>query len=258
MTRRPLLATALLACLTACAPEVPAKSSAAAPAAAPAKADEAAVRAAVKALLPEVEVSGVTAAPIAGFSEAAVEGRVFYVSNDGKYLIQGALVDVAERENLTALSEAGLRRGLLDAVGSDRRIIFAAAQPKHRVTVFTDIDCGYCRRMHDQMAEYNRLGITIEYLFYPRSGVGTESFDKAVAVWCAPDRRAALTAAKGGQELPKGECSNPVAEDYALGRRVGLDGTPAIYAANGQQVGGYLDPAKMLERLDEIAAKAAR
>jgi thiol:disulfide interchange protein DsbC len=146
---------------------------------------------------------------------------------------------------------------MLDSAGPDRRIVFAAAQPKYTVTVFTDIDCAYCRRLHQQVAEYNRLGISIEYLFYPRAGLGSESFDKAVAVWCAPDRRKAMTAAKAGQAVPKGTCTNPITEDYELGRRVGLDGTPAIYSANGRQIGGYLEPEAMLARLDELAAPPA-
>ena len=134
----------------------------------------------------------------------------------------------------------------------------ARGKAKAVLTVFTDIDCGYCRRMHQEMAEYNRLGITIEYLFYPRDGIGSEAFDKAVSVWCSADRRAALTAAKAGQALPKADCANPVTRDYDLGRRIGLDGTPAIYAPDGTQLGGYVAPAEMLARLDEIAAKPAR
>ena len=193
-----------------------------------------------------------------GFREVAIGARVVYVSNDGKRLIQGALIDIASRENLTQASEAGLRQGLLASVGDDSRITFAAKQPRHEITVFTDIDCGYCRRMHSEIAEYNRLGITVNYLFYPRAGIGSESFQKAVNVWCAPDRRKALTEAKAGKDLPQGNCTSPVTRDYDLGRRIGLDGTPAIYASDGTQLGGYVPPAEMRARLDEIAAKPAK
>lgn len=261
MIRLSLTALALVASLSACAAEPPAKP-AAAPAANAAKpaapASEAALRAAMKEVAPDAVITHISDSPIPGFKEVALGARVVYLSNDGKRLIQGALFDIPTRENLTQVSEAVLRKGLLDSVGSDRRIVFAAEKPRHTVTVFTDIDCGYCRKLHEQIALYNRLGITVEYLFYPRSGLGSESFDKAVAVWCAPDRRAAMTAAKAGQVLPKGNCTNPVTQDYDLGRRIGLDGTPAIYAANGEQLGGYVGPADMLARLDEIAAKPAR
>jgi thiol:disulfide interchange protein DsbC len=255
MLRHAFLLLVLTASLTACAAEPPAaKDPAQAAAAAPASVDKA-VRAALAALLPDARPTYVKPAPVAGFSEVGMDGRVLYISNDGRHLFQGALVDVGRRENLTLLAEAGLRKTALAAVGRERRIVFAAAQPRHTVTVFTDIDCGYCRKLHEQIAEYNRLGISIEYLFYPREGIGSESFEKAVSVWCAPDRRQALTAAKAGQPLPRGTCSNPVTMDYDLGRRIGLDGTPAIYNANGRQIGGYVAPAEMLARLEELAAK---
>lgn len=257
MIRRSLLALALVATMTACAAE-PQAAAAPAKAAAASPAGDAAIREALTGLAPGMEIGQISDSPIPGFREVAIGARVVYVSNDGKRLIQGALIDIASRENLTQASEAGLRKGLLASVGDDSRITFAAAQPKHEITVFTDIDCGYCRRMHSEIAEYNRLGITVNYLFYPRSGLGSESFDKAVSVWCAPDRRQAMTEAKAGKALPKADCTNPVTRDYDLGRRIGLDGTPAIYAPDGTQLGGYVAPAEMLARLDELAAKPAR
>ncbi|MBW8367356.1 MAG: thioredoxin fold domain-containing protein [Arenimonas sp.] len=265
MIRHTLTAFALVASLTACAaepqatPAAPAAGAAKPVAAAPgAPASEAALRAAMKELAPDAVITRIDESPIPGFKEVAMGARVVYLSEDGKRLIQGALFDIPSRENLTQASESVLRKDLLDAAGADRRIVFAAANPRHVVTVFTDIDCGYCRKLHEQMAEYNQLGISVEYLFFPRSGLSGESFDKAVSVWCAPDRRQAMTAAKAGQSLPKGNCTNPVTMDYTLGRSIGLDGTPAIYAANGEQLGGYVTPAEMLARLDQIAAKPAR
>lgn len=260
MIRHALTAVALVASLTACAAEPPAKPAAAPAAAAKpaAPASEAALRAAMKTVAPDAEITHIGDSPIPGFKEVALGARIVYLSNDGTRLIQGALFDIPSRENLTQVSEAVLRKDLLAEAGADRRIVFAAAKPRHVVTVFTDIDCGYCRKLHEQIADYNRLGITVEYLFYPRTGIGGESFDKAVAVWCAPDRRVAMTAAKAGKVLPPGKCANPVTQDYDLGRRIGLEGTPAIYAGNGEQLGGYVEPADMLARLDEIAAKPAR
>ena len=263
MIRHTLTAFALVASLTACAAEPPAKpaapSAAAAAAAKPgAPVNEAALRAAMREVAPDAVITSISDSPITGFKEVAMGARVLYLSDDGKRLIQGALFDISTRENLTQASEAVLRKDLLASVGPERRIAFPAANARHVVTVFTDIDCGYCRKLHEQMADYNKLGISVEYLFYPRSGLSGESFDKAVAVWCAPDRRKAMTAAKAGQTLPRLDCTNPVTRDYELGRLIGLDGTPAIYAADGEQLGGYVSPADMLARLDEIAAKPAR
>jgi len=268
MIHRSLTALALVASLGACAAEPPARQ---APAAAPeapavpataraaASGDvEAAVRKALEEIAPGANVDSIQASPIPGFQEVALGTRVFYVSDDGQYLIQGTLYNITRRESLTEASESRLRKALLATVTSDRHISFAPPLPRHRVTVFTDIDCGFCRKMHANVAEYNRLGIAIDYLFYPRSGQGTESFEKAVSVWCAPDRRAAMTAAKAGELLPPANCANPVARDLDLGRQIGLTGTPAIYASSGELLGGYVEPAEMLARLEELAATPAR
>jgi thiol:disulfide interchange protein DsbC len=135
--------------------------------------------------------------------------------------------------------------------------IFSPANPKYRVTVFTDIDCGYCRKLHAQIADYNKAGISIEYLFFPRAGVGSESFDKAVSVWCASDRRKALTDAKLDKPVASKTCTNPVRMDYDLGQRIGVDGTPAVYMTDGSYIGGYLSVQDMLARL-ERKPKAAK
>lgn len=216
-------------------------------------ASDAAIRVALEKAMPDAEIDSIKASPIPGYREVAIGGRVLYVSADGRYLIQGSLFDLNTRTSLTESSQAVIRRGILAKVGPERRIIFAAAKPKHRITVFTDIDCGYCRKMHQQIAEYNKLGISVEYLFYPRAGVGSDASDKAISVWCSADRRKAMTDAKNDRALPKKTCTNPIAADYALGQKMGFDGTPAIYAADGSQIGGYLAPPQMLATLDKLA-----
>ena len=215
--------------------------------------DEAAVRSAIQTLAPGASIDSIADAVLPGFYEIVLSGQVFYVSKDAKYLVQGSLYDIAARRDLTEASRAKLRVAGLKEVPADKRIIFAPDNPKHTVTVFTDIDCGYCRRMHQQMPEYNKLGIAIEYLFFPRAGVGSESFDKAVTVWCSDDRRKAMTDAKAGVELDKKQCSNPIEADFALGNRIGVNGTPAVIAADGTQLGGYVPPEQLLERLDQLA-----
>jgi len=229
-----------------------------APAATPASSGDAAVRAAMAKAMPNAEVDTIKPSVIPGFREVAVGGRVIYVSADGRYLIQGTLFDLNSRTSLTESSEAVIRRGILAKVGPERRIIFAAAKPKHRITVFTDIDCGYCRKMHQQIAQYNNLGISVEYLFYPRAGMGSEAANKAINVWCSADRRKAMTDAKNDRPVPNKTCVNPIAADYALGQKMGFDGTPAIYAADGSQVGGYLAPPQMLAMLDKLAKSGAK
>lgn len=226
-----------------------------APAAAP---EDAVVRAAMAKSLPNIVIDSIKAAPMAGFREVAIGSNIVYVSNDGRYLFEGKVVDLPTRANLTDASEAVIRRAELSTVGADRRIVFSPPNPKYRVTVFTDIDCAYCRKLHSQIADYNKLGIAVEYLFFPRAGLNSESFNKAVTVWCSSDRRKALTDAKLDKPIGKKSCANPVSLEYDLGQKIGLDGTPAIYAADGSQIGGYLSPQDMLARLDRKAKPAGK
>lgn len=222
-----------------------------------APAGDAALRAAVLKAIPGAVIDSVKPSVIPGYREVAIAGRVVYVSTDGRYLMQGSLIELGSRDNLTDISEGALRKVALDAVPRGRRIIFSPANPKYRVTVFTDIDCGYCRKMHSQIADYNKAGISIEYLFFPRAGLASESYTKAQNVWCAPDRRKALTDAKADRKVKKATCPNGISLDYALGQKVGVDGTPAIYAPDGTHLGGYLPAAEMLVRLDHQAARTA-
>lgn len=223
-----------------------------------ADAADAKARAAIQTLVPGATIDSIAEAVLPGFYEVVLQGQIVYVSADGKYLVQGSIYDIPGKADMTEASRTKIRRGALKDVGADKRIRYAPAQTKHTVTVFTDIDCGYCRKMHQQMADYNKLGIAIEYLFFPRAGVGSESFDKAVSVWCAADRNKALTDAKAGSEMDKKECANPIEEEYALGNRIGVNGTPAVIAADGTQLGGYLPPEQLLQRLDALAAKAPK
>lgn len=215
---------------------------------------EDAVRTAIQSLVPGAKIESISESVVPGFYEVVIGGQIAYVSADGRYLLQGSIYDIQGKSDVTEASRAVLRREALAKVGDDQRIVFGPAKPKHTISVFTDIDCGYCRRMHQQIAEYNELGIAVEYLFFPRAGIGSESFDKAVHVWCAADRKEAMTAAKAGRPVEAKTCDNPVEEDFALGQKIGISGTPAVIAADGTQLGGYVPPEQLLQRLDQLAA----
>ncbi|MBK6729297.1 MAG: thioredoxin fold domain-containing protein [Xanthomonadales bacterium] len=159
-----------------------------------AQADEAAVRAAVQRLLPNAVIESVQPAAMADVFEVVANGEVLYVGADGQHLLQGRLYDAQRRADLTASTENGLRRAALAKVGEEKRIRFAAAEEKHRITIFTDVDCGYCRKLHKEMSAINAAGITVDYLMFPRAGQPSASYDKAGYVWCAVDRQDALTA----------------------------------------------------------------
>ena len=218
--------------------------------------DERAIQA-LQSINPRIEVDHVGPAPLPGFREAVVGGQVVYISDDGRYLLQGALYDVVEKKDLSQAGMAEVRRRLLATIPASERIVFAPENPVHTVSVFTDVECGYCQKLHEDIAEYNRLGIAIEYLAFPRMGPASEDFAKMVSVWCAADRGAALTAAKEGRKVQSGSCTNPVARHYDIGRRVGLTGTPMIVTEDGTQMPGYMPPADLRAALDELAADAA-
>jgi thiol:disulfide interchange protein DsbC len=216
---------------------------------------------AVRALSPQAVVERIGAAPVPGFREVVVGGQVAYASDDGKYLFVpgqgGALFDVARRTNLTEASLGALRKRLLETIPASERIVFAPANPKHRITVFTDVSCGYCRKMHSEIADYNREGIAVEYLAFPRAGLGSPDYNTMVSIWCSPDRRKALTDAKADRRVPPRTCKTTVNQQYDVGQRAGLTGTPMIVAEDGTQIGGYVPAARLRQALDDLAAKAA-
>ena len=190
--------------------------------------------------------------PIQGVYELTRGADIAYVSSDGKYAISGDLYDLAANDNLTEQHRRETRAKLIGAVPESDMLIFGPKDPKYTVTVFTDVDCAYCRRLHSQIAEYNRLGIRVRYLFYPRSGPNTESWTKAEEVWCSDNRNDALTRAKLGEELKAKPCANnPVARHYALGRDFDIRGTPAILMPDGEMLPGYLPPMMLAQHLKE-------
>ncbi|KAF1688964.1 thioredoxin fold domain-containing protein [Pseudoxanthomonas koreensis] len=258
-------AFSLSACAQQAAPaaasQAPAKPEAKATAARPAATAaagtaEANVLAALQAVAPGLAPEYVGAAPFPGFREVLLGGELLYVSDDGRYLIQSQPFDLQERKPVASEGLMAHRRALLAKAPVEDRIVFAPPNTRHTLTVFTDIECGYCRRMHQQIADYNRLGIAVQYVAFPRMGPASQDFRDMESVWCAGDRRHALSEAKAGQRVPKKQCDNPVAQQYELGLRVGVSGTPAVFTEDGTQLGGYLAPQQMLQALEGTAAAA--
>jgi len=208
-------------------------------------ADENAIRQALTKSMPSVKVGSVKPSEISGLYEVTVGGNIFYVSDDGKYLVQGHLVDVAARVDLTEEKLSGVRKQAIEKLGLDKMIVFKPKESKYTVSIFTDIDCGYCRKLHSEIDQYMAEGITIQYLFFPRAGKGSDSYHKAVSVWCADDRKAALTAAKKGDTPPAKTCANPIDEHMQLAEDFEVKGTPMIVTEKGNIFPGYL-PAKQL------------
>jgi len=210
----------------------------------------AAIEKSLKQALPGVEIGEITASPVAGMSEVLVGPSVMYMTNDGKYLFQGNLIDMKTRKNLSEDRRNKVRIAAINDLGEDKMIIFPAEKPRHTISVFTDIDCGYCRKLHSEIGKYNDKGITVRYLSFPRTGLNSPSYDKAVSVWCEKDRKQALTNAKTGKVLPKANCDNPVREEYELGNAIGVRGTPAIILEDGEMLPGYVPPDRLAKALD--------
>ncbi|OMP37726.1 disulfide bond formation protein DsbC [Stenotrophomonas sp. KAs 5-3] len=202
-----------------------------------------------------IKVDYIGAAPFPGFREVVVSGQLLYVSDDGRYLFQSQPYDTRAKGPANSEGLLGYRRDLLAKANHGDRIVFAAPNAKYTISVFTDIECGYCRKLHQDIAELNRNGISVEYLAFPRMGLGSKDYTDMISVWCAADRRQALTNAKRGGSVPAKNCTNPVAMQYALGQQLGVNGTPAIFAPDGTQLGGYLPPAQLRAALEKLSAK---
>jgi thiol:disulfide interchange protein DsbC len=195
---------------------------------------------------------------IAGVYEFMQGADISYITSDGKYFVDGVIYDMDTHENLTEARRVDLRVKALAAVPESDMIVFAPkTQVKYTLNVFTDIDCGYCRKLHNDMPELNRLGVKVRYLSFPRTGPDTESWYKAQVVWCSADRNDALTKAKAGGVLDlRKACKNsPVEREYNLGRDIGVHGTPAIVTENGDYISGYMPPQALLKHLDQLKAK---
>jgi thiol:disulfide interchange protein DsbC len=192
------------------------------------------------------------ATPVPGIWELTRGSDIAYVTADGKYAFTGDLVELATNSNLTEARRRDMRVKAIAGFPESQMLIFGPKDPKYTVTVFTDVDCPYCRKLHSEIAEYNHLGVRVRYLFYPRSGPNTESWTKAEQVWCSADRNDALTRAKLGEELKTKPCAdNPVARSYALGKDFAIEGTPAIVMADGEMLPGYVPPDVLVQHLKD-------
>jgi thiol:disulfide interchange protein DsbC len=212
-------------------------------------------RALIAGKFPGVTVEDVKSSPIPGIYEVRLGADSAYVSADGRYVIAGDLYELDSRKNLTEQGRSDARKAAIAKLDRRDMIVFAPASPRHTVTVFTDVDCGYCRKFHSEIQQLTDLGVEVRYLAFPRSGPGSPDWSKMEAVWCSKDRKSAITKAKRGEQVNASDCSTTlVAKQYQLGEELGVRGTPAIFTGSGDYIGGYLPPAEMRKRLDELSA----
>lgn len=204
---------------------------------------------------PGITVSSIERSPIAGMYKATItNGPSVYITANGQYFIMGDVfqVSVGEIVNLTEREKDKDRAKAMAEIDKKDMIIFSPkGETKKAIYVFTDVDCGYCQKLHHQMAEYNKLGIEVRYLAYPRAGINSGSFKKVASAWCAENPREALTKLKNREQIPENVCEgNPIAEQFLIGQSIGLSGTPALITEEGQLIPGYVDPENLAKRLN--------
>ena len=213
--------------------------------------DEQQVRESIESAFPYIGITRIRRSGAPQLYEVLLGTDIVYVTTDGRYLLHGDLIDLKARANLSEERRMLVRRDLIQDIPPQEAVTFAAANTRHDVYVFTDVSCGYCRQLHRDMAELNRLGIAVHYLAYPRAGPDSPAFRDMESVWCSDDRQQAMTVAKAGGQVAAKTCENPVRKQYELGRELGVGGTPAIYLKNGRSLPGYLPPEVSLKELEQ-------
>lgn len=191
---------------------------------------------------------------ISGLYQVMYGTEIVYLSADGQYFISGDLLNLKTRENMTEVSQRAVRKKMVDDFDTEV-VTFKAENEKHVLKVFTDIDCGYCAKLHREIKEINAKGITVEYMAFPRAGLNSPSYDKIVSVWCADDQQDAMTKSKNRQAVPSKTCANPVKAQYELGQALGVNGTPALLTESGQLIPGYMPADRLLATLEKSKPK---
>ena len=206
------------------------------------------------ALVPSATDMSISETPLPGIMQVRIGGDILYMSADGRYLFQGRVVDLETQRDLTDAAMSSVRKERLAALDMSDFVSFGNDGADYELLVFTDPDCGFCRRMHEKIDEYNEAGIRVHYLAFPRAGQGSQTYNKMVSVWCADDRQGAMDVAKAGQTPRQATCDNPVLEQYQLGQSLGVTGTPSLMTFDGDIIPGYVPPEQLRERLDRLAA----
>lgn len=209
----------------------------------------------LKQFFPNIQPDTINPSPVNGLYEVIIGPRVYYLSPDARYLVSANIIDLKAGSNLTKPRLYMARKNALKQIGVDNMIVFSPEKPEYTVTAFTDIDCVYCRKMHGQINEYNKLGIAIRYLFFPRAGMDSASYKTAMSVWCSDKRKQTFTDAKAGKKIESKSCDNPIVKHMQLVQQMELRGTPALVLPSGELIESYIPPAELLSLLRSRAVK---
>ena len=216
--------------------------------------------------LPGIEISSIEPSPKEGLYQVFYNGQVLYVSDDGEFLFTGNLLGFSDKgpvnhteAAIAAQAEAmsPLRAAKIAEIKEDDMVVFKAQDEQFAITVFTDVDCAYCRKLHKEIPALNANGVTVRYMAFPRAGVGSSAYDKLVSVWCSDDKQLAMDNAKLKRQFSDKSCANPVASQYKLTRDCGLSGTPALILPDGELIAGYLPSDKLVGHLKNKQKQSA-
>jgi len=213
------------------------------------KADIEKVRAELTKMISQAAAAEIVASPVKGVYRMELQGNFAYAYVDGDYVLLGDLYDTKSQVNLGDQASAERMATLIGDVPTSKMIVYGPQDAKRHITVFTDIDCSYCQKLHREVPQLNDAGVQVRYLAFPRAGIGSTSHKKYVSVWCNDDQQSSLTAAKSGQSVPTATCDNPVGESYNLGRQVGVRGTPTIILDDGTVTPGYVQYTELIKRM---------
>lgn len=206
----------------------------------------------------KVNVQSINESPIKGLYEVVSQGALYYISEDGQFLINGDMYDLDNgMKNLTSTKVDELRRqSTAESFAKIKdfekdMIVYKADNEKYVITVFTDTSCAYCQKLHSEMADYNKLGITIRYLAFPRGGEQSNAYRTMVSVWCSDNPKEAMDNAKKRRQIDSSTCENTVLEQFNLGVALGITGTPSLFLEDGTMMPGYLPAERLLQVLEE-------
>jgi thiol:disulfide interchange protein DsbC len=211
--------------------------------------------------LPGMQISEISPSPLTGFYQAFFGNELIYVSNNGQYIFTGNMLELADGRpiNHTQIAiaqqdakQAPMRAETIAQIDESDMVVFKAKEEKHVITVFTDVDCAYCRKLHKEVPQLNDKGITVRYMAYPRAGIGSDAYKKLVSVWCADDKMAAMDDAKLKRQFGnhgKMTCNNPIANQFNMTRKFNLSGTPTLVLSDGELIGGYLPADDLFDHL---------
>ncbi|WP_372625771.1 bifunctional protein-disulfide isomerase/oxidoreductase DsbC [Arsukibacterium sp.] len=198
-----------------------------------------------------LKVNAVANSPMPGLLQVFTQRGLFFTSSDGRFFIEGNVFDLQQSELVNDVQMRSYVNKQLPAL-ADSYIEYKAENEQHVVYAFTDPTCGYCQKLHNEMNDYNKLGITVRYLAFPRGGLNSKTALEMQHLWCSRNQQKAMDLAKDGKRNPPAMCENPVKQHYELGQSFGINGTPALVLASGRIIPGYQPAAGLLKQLEAM------